>query len=85
MTPVDYQGNLGLTTLNKHLTPVQGMGIEFFLGFVLVLVIFGVCDSNKPHSRAPAALAIGLTVALGHLAAVSFLVKKIDSFSDTSR
>ncbi|KAI5732386.1 aquaporin AQPAe.a [Diaphorina citri] len=72
LTPADFQGNLGLTTLNKHLTPVQGMGIEFFLGFVLVLVIFGVCDGNKPHAKAPAALAIGLTVALGHLAAVDF-------------
>nr|AHB86600.1 aquaporin 2-like protein [Bactericera cockerelli] len=72
LTPVDFQGNLGMTTLNKHLTPTQGMGIEFFLGFVLVLVIFGVCDGNKPHAKAPAALAIGLTVALGHLAAIDF-------------
>lgn len=70
LIPESMQGTLGMTTVSDSLTPVQGMGIEFFLGFVLVLVIFGVCDSNKPHAKAPAALAIGLTVCLGHLAAV---------------
>jgi aquaporin related protein len=50
--------------------PLQGLGIEFFLGFLLVLCVFGVCDSNKPDSRFIAPLAIGLTVTLGHLGAV---------------
>lgn len=50
--------------------PLQGLGIEFFLGFLLVLCVYGVCDGNKPDSRFIAPLAIGLTVSLGHLGAI---------------
>lgn len=71
MTPEAYQGGLGNTALHTELTVTQGLGVEFFLGFVLVLVVFGVCDPNKTDVKAPAAMAIGLTVVLGHLAAVS--------------
>lgn len=72
LTPDDpeIQGTLGLTQVNGKLSPVQGFGIEFILGFVLVLVVFGVCDSNRNSIHIPAPLAIGLTVAVGHLAAV---------------
>lgn len=47
--------------------------MEFFLGFILVLVVFGVCDDNKAEiSKAAGALAIGLTVTLGHLSAIDY-------------
>ena len=65
------QGTLGLTAVNPKLSPVQGFGVEFFLGFVLVMVVFGVCDSNRKSVDIPAPLAIGLTVGMGHLATVS--------------
>lgn len=51
---------------------MQGLGIEFFLGFILVLCVFGVCDENKPDSRFVAPLAIGMTVTLGHLGVVEY-------------
>lgn len=47
--------------------------MEFFLGFILVMVVFGVCDDNKGEiNKAAGALAIGLTVTLGHLAAIDY-------------
>lgn len=64
--------NLGHTSLNPDVSPIQGFGFEFFLGFILVLVVYGVTDPNKPESRYLAPLAIGLTVALGHLGAVTY-------------
>lgn len=63
---------LGHTALNANVNQFQGLGFEFFLGFVLVLVVFGVTDENKPDSRFIAPLAIGLTVTLGHLGVVSY-------------
>lgn len=63
---------LGHTNLRENVSEFQGLGFEFFLGFVLVLVVFGVTDENKPDSRFIAPLAIGLTVTLGHLGTVSY-------------
>ncbi|RZF40039.1 hypothetical protein LSTR_LSTR002442 [Laodelphax striatellus] len=75
LTPPAYaESGLGMTTINEAsgLTPLQGFGIEFFLGFILVLVVFGVCDPNKADLKAPSAVIIGLTVALGHLGAIDY-------------
>ncbi|KAI8429925.1 hypothetical protein MSG28_000395 [Choristoneura fumiferana] len=72
LTPDRAAGKLGVTALGTDVTPLQGFGIEFFLGFVLVFVVCGVCDPNKPDSKATAPLAIGLTVTLGHLLAVDY-------------
>jgi aquaporin rerated protein, invertebrate len=63
---------LGHTSLNANVNEFQGLGFEFLLGFILVLVVFGVTDDNKPDSRFIAPLAIGLTVTLGHLGVVSY-------------
>ena len=70
--PEAYQNGLGNTALKDGVQDMQGLGIEFFLGFILVLCIFGVCDENKPDSKYVAPLAIGLTVTLGHLGAVEY-------------
>lgn len=72
LTPSSYTGGFGVTSLNANLTEVQGLGIEFILGFILVLVVFGVCDANRQHTQAVAALTIGLTVAAGHLATIDY-------------
>lgn len=67
-----HDTGLGNTQLSSGFSPVQGFGIEFFLGFVLILVIFGVCDPNKPEEKPAAGLAIGMAVGVGHLATVDF-------------
>jgi aquaporin related protein len=74
LTPLHAQKQLGITLLSEGVTPVQGFGIEFFLGFVLVLVVFGVCDVNRSEVKGLAPVAIGLTIAMGHLAVVSIHV-----------
>ncbi|XP_028159475.1 aquaporin AQPAe.a [Ostrinia nubilalis] len=71
-TPDRVAGSLGVTGLGADVTALQGFGIEFFLGFVLVFVVCGVCDQHKPDSKSTAPLAIGLTVTLGHLLAVDY-------------
>jgi aquaporin related protein len=71
LTPLSVQDKLGSTVLNTGVKPVQGFGIEYFLGFVLVLVVFGVCDVNRSEVKGLAPVAIGLTIAMGHLALVS--------------
>lgn len=48
LLPTAYQGGLGHTSLAKDFLPLQGLGIEFFLGFILIFTVFGVCDPNKP-------------------------------------
>lgn len=72
LTPDRAAGKLGVTGLGTDVTKLQGFGIEFFLGFVLIFVVCGVCDSNKPDHKSTAPLAIGLTVTLGHLLAVDY-------------
>uniref|UniRef100_A0A224XHR6 Putative aquaporin major intrinsic protein family n=1 Tax=Panstrongylus lignarius TaxID=156445 RepID=A0A224XHR6_9HEMI len=71
-TPDGAEGTLGTTALHSTVSIQQGLGVEFMLGFVLVLVVFGVIDPNKPESKIPAALAIGLTVALGHMSSIDY-------------
>lgn len=48
LLPDQYHNGLGHTTLAADIQPLQGLGLEFFLGFVLVFTVFGVCDGNKP-------------------------------------
>lgn len=43
-----YYNGLGHTHLAPNITELQGVGIEFFLGLVLVLTVFGACDAHKP-------------------------------------
>lgn len=73
MTPEEvHGGGLGNTLISSKLTELQGFGVELFLGFVLVLTVFGVVDSNRPEAKPAGPLAIGVSVVLGHLAAVDY-------------
>ncbi|XP_076456846.1 aquaporin-5-like [Babylonia areolata] len=71
LTPDTYHSDLAVTSINSALTPGQGLGVEIILTFVLVFVIFGTTDENRPSFGSPALL-IGLTVTLLHLCGVSF-------------
>ncbi|XP_055957781.1 aquaporin AQPAe.a-like [Patella vulgata] len=64
-----FHSNLGVTNISSVVTPAQGFGIELLLTFILVSVIFGTTDGNRPAFGSPALL-IGLTVALGHFSCI---------------
>ncbi|XP_076384462.1 aquaporin AQPAn.G isoform X3 [Megalopta genalis] len=70
LSPDTMENALGVVRLSKGVTSVQGFGIEFFLAFILVLVVCGACDAAKPHSQGIAPLVIGLAVTVGHLVGV---------------
>ncbi|KAG8222864.1 hypothetical protein J437_LFUL003509 [Ladona fulva] len=71
LTPNEIGGNLGTTLLHADLSAPQAFGMEFFLGFILLLVVFAVCDPLRNlGNNAP--LAIGFAILVGHLAAIPY-------------
>ncbi|XP_076161300.1 aquaporin AQPAn.G isoform X2 [Ptiloglossa arizonensis] len=70
LSPERMEGALGVVKLSENVSSVQGFGIEFFLAFILVLVVCGACDAAKPHSQGIAPLVIGLAVTVGHLVGI---------------
>ncbi|CAB3375841.1 Hypothetical predicted protein [Cloeon dipterum] len=78
LTPVNLGGNLGMTTVHHMLDPLQGFGMEFFLGFLLLFVIFAVCDPHRDDVKGSAPLAIGLAVAACHFSAINYTGSSIN-------
>lgn len=60
-----------LTQIAENMTPGKAFGVEFLATFQLVLCVLAATDSRRNDVKGSAPLAIGLSVALGHLVAVS--------------
>ncbi|XP_061401593.1 aquaporin AQPAn.G-like [Musca vetustissima] len=67
-----YHNGLGHTTLAENISELQGLGIEFILGLLLVLTVFGACDAAKPDNKFIAPFSIGMAVTLGHLGTIRY-------------
>lgn len=74
VTPEYAQGSLGNTGVNPDMNVGQACGVEMLITFVLVFTVFGTCDGNRQDTKGSGPLAIGLSVTLCHLFAVSKLV-----------
>ncbi|XP_019969175.1 aquaporin-1-like isoform X2 [Paralichthys olivaceus] len=66
-----HKDSLGVNQLN-NVTAGQGFAIEFLATLQLVLCVIAVTDKRQSHAKGFAPLAIGLSVGLGHFAAISF-------------
>lgn len=71
VTVSSLHGNLGVTSINPSLTVAQGFGVEAILTFVLLFVIVATIDSERVDAGM-ASVAIGLTIALLHLAGITY-------------
>lgn len=69
---------LGMTSLHKSLDPLQGFGMEFFLGFMLLFTVFGVCDPHRDDIKGSAPITIGLAVAACHFSAIKYTGSSIN-------
>uniref|UniRef100_A0A5F8GLU5 Aquaporin-4 n=1 Tax=Monodelphis domestica TaxID=13616 RepID=A0A5F8GLU5_MONDO len=70
VTPPSVVGGLGVTTVHGNLTAGHGLLVELIITFQLVFTIFASCDSKRTDVTGSIALAIGFSVAIGHLFAI---------------
>jgi len=64
--------SIGAVGLNAKVSAGAGFGIEFFITFVLVLVVYAAAadENNAGSVKGSAPLAIGFAISIGHLFAV---------------
>lgn len=66
------KNSLGLNQLSDGINAGQGLGIEIFATLQLVLCVLATTDRRRTDVSGSAPLAIGLSVALGHLLAIDY-------------
>ncbi|XP_049603547.1 aquaporin-4 [Syngnathus scovelli] len=72
VSPSDFRPNLGVTGLGKDVSGGIGLLVELLLTFQLVFTIFASCDPKRTDLGGSAALAIGVSVTIGHLFGIPY-------------
>ncbi|XP_026698414.1 aquaporin-4 isoform X1 [Athene cunicularia] len=72
VTPPSVVGGLGVTAVHGDLSAGHGLLVELIITFQLVFTIFASCDSKRSDVTGSVALAIGFSVAIGHLFAINY-------------
>ncbi|XP_032078908.1 aquaporin-4 [Thamnophis elegans] len=72
VTPSSVIGGFGVTQIHAELSSGHGLLVELIITFQLVFTIFASCDSKRNDVTGSVALGIGLSVAIGHLFAISY-------------
>lgn len=57
--------------VNASISVGNALVVELFITFQLVFTVFATCDHKRNDLKGSSALAIGLSVCIGHLFAVS--------------
>jgi glycerol uptake facilitator-like aquaporin len=71
---IDFSKNIGLTLLNKDISPLQGYSIEFILTFILVFCIYACIDNKRKDLNGSFPLTIGFSVVVGSLLGVIIMI-----------
>ncbi|KAI2651865.1 Aquaporin-4 [Labeo rohita] len=67
VTPASVRGGMGVTSVNEEISTGHAIVIELIITFELVFTVFATCDPKRNDLKGSAALAIGLSVCIGHL------------------
>ncbi|XP_039984824.1 aquaporin-4-like [Xiphias gladius] len=72
VTPASVRGGMGVTTVNMSISVGQALVVELFITFQLVFTVFATCNDKRNDLKGSSALAIGLSVCIGHLFAIPY-------------
>ncbi|XP_030629926.1 aquaporin-4-like [Chanos chanos] len=72
VTPSSVRGGLGVTTVNSSISAGHALVVEFLITFELAFTVFATCDPKRSDLSGSAGLAIGFSVAIGHLFAIPY-------------
>uniref|UniRef100_A0A668VZZ5 Aquaporin-4 n=1 Tax=Oreochromis aureus TaxID=47969 RepID=A0A668VZZ5_OREAU len=69
ITPASVRGGMGV---NESISVGTALVVELFITFQLIFTIFATCDHKRKDLKGSSALAIGLSVCVGHLFAIPY-------------
>ncbi|XP_041862901.1 aquaporin-4-like [Melanotaenia boesemani] len=72
ITPDSVRGGMGVTRVNTNVSVGGALVVELFITFQLLFTIFATCDAKRKDLKGSSALAIGLSVCVGHLFAIPY-------------
>ncbi|XP_057293299.1 aquaporin AQPAe.a-like [Hydractinia symbiolongicarpus] len=72
LTPKGRRESLGVTGLNKEISPGQGFGLEFLFTFLLVFFVFSITDAKKKVEPYGTTLGIGIVITVCHVCLIPY-------------